>query len=80
MLMQAMGMQQSMGSGAGGGGGGSMAGGTTLDPNKRSTGDMAGEGREDREVEKGGGMDTSLLPEEFRDAMEAYFNALGEEE
>ncbi|MDP6522677.1 MAG: hypothetical protein QGH15_00525 [Kiritimatiellia bacterium] len=79
MLMQAMGMQQSMGSGAGGGGG-SMAGGTTLDPNKRSTGDMAGEGREDREVEKGGGMDTSLLPEEFRDAMEAYFNALGEEE
>lgn len=79
MLMQAMGMQQSMGSGAGGGGG-SMAGGTTLDPNKRSSGDMDGVGHGDREVEKGGGMDTSLLPEEFRDAMEAYFNALGGDE
>ena len=79
MLMQAMGLQMSMGSSAGGGGGGSMAGGTTLDSNKRTTESTTGDGSAARDVEKGGGIDTSLLPEEFRDAMEAYFNALDED-
>ncbi|MFC1497646.1 hypothetical protein ACFLS1_04110 [Verrucomicrobiota bacterium] len=77
MLMAAMGMQQGMGSGAGAGGG-SNAGGTTDKPNINSTGSENGAPPDGRGVEKSGGLDLTKLPEEFREILEAYFNALEE--
>jgi hypothetical protein len=59
-------------------GGGSMAGGTTDKPNTGTTGAPGAETLESRDVEKAGGIDMSDWPEEFKDALDAYFNALEE--
>jgi hypothetical protein len=76
MLMQAMGMQPGQGSGAGPKGGGSSAGGMPDGANANVTGSTDHADAEAREVEKSGGMNRGALPVEFRDLMEAYFNAL----
>lgn len=66
-------MQQAMSQGQGATGGGSMAGGTTSRENDDATGPGGGApGR--RGVEKGAGADDGALPEEFRDALQGYFN------
>jgi len=74
MLMRAMGMQ--MGSGAGSNGGGSNAGGTTENPNTVSATGSGEERSDPRNVEKTGGTDPAVFPEEFRDILQEYFKAL----
>ena len=79
-LMQAMGMQPGMGSGAGPKGGGSSAGGSADGASPAVAGGADHDGLGERHVEKVGGVDRGELPEEFRELLEAYFNALEEEE
>ena len=79
-LMQAMGMQTGMGSGAGPKGGGSSAGGSADGASPAVAGGADHDGLGERHVEKVGGVDRGELPEEFRELLEAYFNALEEEE
>jgi len=74
--MQAMGMQPGMGAGAGPAGGGSNAGGDTDAANAAVVGSADHDGGGERDVEKVGGMHGSELPVEFRELLEAYFNAL----
>ncbi len=69
-------MAQMMGQGQSQAGGGSRAGGATDRDNIASGGAAAGSGDPSRRVERGSGVDASRLPEEFRDVMQAYFNAL----
>jgi len=78
MLMQSMGMSMGMGAGAGPAGGGSSAGGTTARPNRAAAGTPAGGPAEAREVEKVGGRHSSDVPAEFRDLLDAYYDALEE--
>ena len=76
MLMQSMGMQPGQGAGAGPKGGGSSAGGIPEGANANVTGSTDHADAEGREIEKSGGMNRLDLPVEFRDLLEAYFNAL----
>lgn len=68
MMMQSMGMSSA--------GGGSSAGGTTDDMNTEGSGNSSGENADDRTVRKGSGLYSSGLPEEFKEALEAYFEAV----
>ena len=75
-MMMAMGMMPQPGMGAGPAGGGSSAGGTTADPNNGLNGDAGGDEAGTRDVRKGGGLFPSGVPEEFKDALESYYEAV----
>lgn len=73
-------MMQMMGGGKGGGGGGrggggNPTGGGTSQASGRAGGRGDGVSATDRRLDHAGGRDTALLPVEFRDALENYFNA-----
>ncbi len=57
-------------------GGGSLAGGTTSRQNASQTGPGQGSPGDERAAGRGAGLDPARLPEEFRDAMQGYFNAI----
>lgn len=77
-MMQQMQKQMGMQSGKKPGPMGSMAGGSTdqASPFGKGTADA---GRGEREVEKAGGRNAAVWPTEYRDAIEAYFNAVESE-
>ncbi len=59
-------------------GGGSNAGGTTDLPSTGVEGSAAGTTPDERDVEKAGRLDFSDLPEEFREELKAYYEAVEE--
>ena len=59
-------------------GGGSNAGGTTDSPSIGMDGSADGAMPDERDVEKAGRLDFSHLPEEFREELKAYFEAVEE--
>jgi hypothetical protein len=69
-------LMQMLGMGAGATGGGSLQGGTTEHETTSANGSATGAPPEARHVEKAGGHSGSTLPAEFRDALEAYFDAV----
>lgn len=78
--MLAMAMGKGVGKGSGRKPGqGSMAGGTTDKANLAAKGGSDGNTSGQRDVEKGGGIDTGNVPEEFREALESYYRALEKE-
>jgi hypothetical protein len=62
------------------GGGGSTAGGKTGLANESMSGEADGGAGEERNVDKAVGVDRSSWPEEFREALEGYFNSLESEQ
>jgi hypothetical protein len=72
MLMKALGLMTNPT------GGGSNAGGTTEKPNVTASGPSSATPAETREIEKTGGSDAGDWPEEFKDALDAYLNAVEE--
>ena len=75
-LMQAMGGESmAMGMGAGKSGGGSMAGGKGDGATSGSGEDASGGIRKPRRVQKAYGLESGDFPEEFKDILEAYFEA-----
>ncbi len=71
-------LMRMMGEGAGRTGGGSTAGGDTERVPDTTVGPAEGAAPEERPVEKAGGRTGESLPAEFRDALEAYFQAVEE--
>lgn len=69
-------LMQMMGGSTGPTGGGSMAGGDTERVPETAVGPAAGAAVAERAVEQAGGRGGELLPAEFRDALEAYFQAM----
>jgi hypothetical protein len=59
--------------------GGNPSGGPAGAGGDGPAGEAAGGAAAARSVDKGGGADVSGLPEEFRDALKAYFEAIEEE-
>jgi hypothetical protein len=66
-------LMKRMGFGTGSRGGGSLAGGDTDKPSSEAPGSKAGTAAAGRTVEKASGTGTAALPEEFREALESYF-------
>jgi hypothetical protein len=66
-------LMRRMGLGAGSKGGGSLAGGDTDKTSAEATGSKAGMAGAGRTVEKASGTGQVALPEEFREALESYF-------
>jgi len=62
-----------LGLGVGAHGGGSLAGGNPNQPSTEATGRKIENAADKRTVEKSGGTRSAMLPEEFRDALESYF-------